>query len=153
MTFPLPPNAAARSGLSPIKINSHCLSGLYWSAELSFHAAVFDGRSGKKRHARCVAHTGDRDHPFRRIATIHSDRSRPVWRGGVKAPSGAPADLGVLVRRQVRLACWVCASFFCSCRRRATGARPLRRRRDRAARERGKLFSRDSRRTAVPDRH
>jgi hypothetical protein len=28
-----------------------------------------------------VAHSDDRDHPFRRIATTCSDRSRPVWRG------------------------------------------------------------------------
>ena len=27
------------------------------------------------------AHTDDRDHPFRRIATTCSDQSRPVWRG------------------------------------------------------------------------
>lgn len=27
------------------------------------------------------AHSDDRDHSFRRIATTYSDRSRPVWRG------------------------------------------------------------------------
>ena len=27
------------------------------------------------------AHSDDRDHPFRSIATTYSDRSRPVWRG------------------------------------------------------------------------
>ena len=28
-----------------------------------------------------IAHSDDRDHLFRRIATTCSDRSRPVWRG------------------------------------------------------------------------
>ena len=35
-----------------------------------------------KRRA-SAAHSDDRDHSFRSIATTHSDRSRPVWRGCV----------------------------------------------------------------------
>ena len=40
------------------------------------------------------AHSDDGDQPFRRIATTHSDRSRPVW-CGVKAPLDAFADFSV----------------------------------------------------------
>jgi len=34
-----------------------------------------------RKHARLTAHTDERDHPFQRIATRYSDRSRPVRRG------------------------------------------------------------------------
>ena len=47
------------------------------------------------------AHSGDRDHLFRRIAIRHSDRSRAVWRGCVRAPLDACADLSVRGPRQV----------------------------------------------------
>jgi transcriptional regulator with XRE-family HTH domain len=47
-----------------------------------------------------LAHSDDRDHPFRSIATTYSDRSRPVWRGCVRAPLDAYADLSVGEPRQ-----------------------------------------------------
>jgi hypothetical protein len=50
--------------------------------------------------ARTAAHSGDRDHLFRRIAIRHSDRSRAVWRGCVRAPLDACADLSVRGPRQ-----------------------------------------------------
>ena len=38
-------------------------------------------KDGVKKLGRKIAHSDDRAHSFRRIATTYSDRSRPVWRG------------------------------------------------------------------------
>ena len=45
------------------------------------------------------AHSDDRDHLFRSIATTHYARSRPAWTG-MRAPSGSSADFSVLGWRQ-----------------------------------------------------
>src|ERR1700681_4549744 len=51
---------------------------------------------------RAVAHSDDRDHPFRRIATTCSDRSRPVWRGVLRAPLDDGGDVSLLWVGQAR---------------------------------------------------
>lgn len=43
-------------------------------------AALLEGLDWSRVHV--PAHSDDRDHPFRSIATTRSGRSRPVWRGG-----------------------------------------------------------------------
>jgi hypothetical protein len=80
------------------------LFGMYPFLKKLFADAGYQGPHFQKALAKILphleaAHSNNRDHPFRRIATTCSDRSRPLWRG---APSGAFADLSVRGRRQAR---------------------------------------------------
>jgi hypothetical protein len=54
-----------------------------------------------RRDSRCE-HSGDPDQPFQAIPITHSDRSRSVWRGVLRAPLDAFRDLSVACRCQVR---------------------------------------------------
>ena len=47
-------------------------------------------------------HSGDPDQPFQAIPITHSDRSRSVWRGVLRAPLDAFRDLSVACQCQVR---------------------------------------------------
>jgi hypothetical protein len=49
-----------------------------------------------------VRNSDDCDHPFRRIATTHSDRSRPVRRGALTAPLDDGGDVSLLVFGQAQ---------------------------------------------------
>jgi hypothetical protein len=47
----------------------------------AFFAGQRLGHQAPSTNEEGIAHSDDHDHPFRRIATTYSDRSRPLWRG------------------------------------------------------------------------
>jgi hypothetical protein len=87
---------------------------LYWPINLTFPFGCIicktkpkysNSSMGLRRLPRreiCCEHSGDPDQPFQAIPITHSDRSRSVWRGVLRAPLDAFRDLSVACRCQVR---------------------------------------------------